>query len=96
LVAASFFVALALFTLIGLASAAQSRGTKTDYYLASRDVSPMFAGLSAIATNNSGYMFIGLMGYTYAVGLASIWLMVGLPDVPGGAPEAATGQRRPP
>lgn len=77
MVAASFFIALALFALIGVSSAARSRGTKTDYYLASRDVSPMFAGLSAIATNNSGYMFIGLMGYTYAVGLASIWLMVG-------------------
>lgn len=35
------------------------------------------AGLSAVATNNSGYMFIGLMGYTYVVGLLSVWLMIG-------------------
>jgi Na+/proline symporter len=34
-------------------------------------------GLSAVATNNSGYMFIGVIGYTYATGLASAWLMVG-------------------
>ena len=34
-------------------------------------------GLSAVATNNSGYMFIGVIGYTYATGLASIWLMIG-------------------
>ena len=33
--------------------------------------------LSAVATNNSGYMFIGLIGYTYTTGLASIWMMVG-------------------
>ena len=26
-------------------------------------------GLSAVATNNSGYMFIGAIGYTYATGL---------------------------
>jgi len=74
---ASFLAALALFVVVGLASAAKSRGTKVDYYLASRSVSPAMAGLSAIATNNSGYMFIGLMGFTYAVGLASLWLMAG-------------------
>ncbi len=35
------------------------------------------AGLSAVATNNSGYMFIGVIGYTYSTGLASFWLMLG-------------------
>jgi sodium/proline symporter len=34
-------------------------------------------GLSAVATNNSGYMFIGVIGYTYTTGLASVWLMFG-------------------
>lgn len=73
----SFLAAMAAFVLIGVASVLRSRGTKDDYYLASRDVSPAFAGLSAIATNNSGFMFIGLMGYTYAAGLASLWVMAG-------------------
>jgi len=73
----SFIAAMAVFVLIGLGSVMRSRGTKDDYYLASRDVSPAFAGLSAIATNNSGFMFIGLMGYTYAAGVASLWVMVG-------------------
>jgi SSS family solute:Na+ symporter/sodium/proline symporter len=77
MILASFLAALTAFLLIGLASAAKSRGTKDDYYLASRDVPPAMAGLSAIATNNSGYMFIGLMGFTYSVGVASLWLMVG-------------------
>ncbi len=40
-------------------------------------MSPLLVGLSAVATNNSGYMFIGVIGYTYATGLASIWLMIG-------------------
>lgn len=73
----SFVGFLLLFTLIGLSSAWSSLGTKEDYYLASGSVRPWLVGLSAVATNNSGYMFIGVIGYTYATGLASIWLMVG-------------------
>lgn len=74
---ASFAACVVCFLLIGLASFARSRGTCTDYYLASRDVSPVLVGLSAVATNNSGYMFIGVIGYTYSSGLAAVWLMVG-------------------
>lgn len=73
----SFVVFLAAFAVIGLSSALKSRHTKQDYYLASRSISPWLAGLSAVATNNSGYMFIGVIGYTYVTGLASIWLMIG-------------------
>jgi len=73
----SFIVFLLMFTCVGLASSWKSRGTKQDYYLASASVKPWLVGLSAVATNNSGYMFIGVIGYTYATGLASIWLMLG-------------------
>ncbi|MDH5710902.1 MAG: sodium/proline symporter [Gammaproteobacteria bacterium] len=73
----SFLFFLLLFVLIGISSLFKSRGTKQDYYLASSSVSPALVGLSAVATNNSGYMFIGVIGYTYATGLASIWLMIG-------------------
>ena len=38
---------------------------------------PWLVGLSAVATANSGFMFTGWIGYTYAVGLSSIWLMFG-------------------
>ncbi len=73
----SFIAFLLGFTLIGLSSVWKSRGTAQDYYLASGSVKPWLVGLSAVATNNSGYMFIGVIGYTYATGLASIWLMIG-------------------
>lgn len=73
----SFISFLALFAFIGISSAIRRHDNKHDYYVASRSVSPMLAGLSAVATNNSGYMFIGVIGYTYATGLASIWLMLG-------------------
>ena len=68
---------MALFVAIGISSFFKSQDTKEDYYLASASISPSLVGLSAVATNNSGYMFIGIIGYTYATGLASIWLMLG-------------------
>ena len=73
----SFLFFLFLFVVIGVSSVRISRGTKQDYYLASSSVPPSLVGLSAVATNNSGYMFIGVIGYTYVTGLASIWLMIG-------------------
>lgn len=73
----SFLVILLAFVAIGLASAARAKKSRTDYYLASRAVSPWLCGLSAVATNNSGYMFIGVIGFTYATGLSAAWLMVG-------------------
>ncbi|RLQ22184.1 sodium/proline symporter [Seongchinamella sediminis] len=66
-----------MFTLIGLSSAFKSRGSRHDYYLADSSVSPWLVGLSAVATNNSGYMFIGVIGYTYVTGFAAFWLMIG-------------------
>ncbi len=72
----SFLAFLAAFVAIGISSVLRSRGTKKDYYLASSDISPSLVGLSAVATNNSGYMFIGVIGYTYATGLAAVWLMI--------------------
>lgn len=73
----SFAFFLLLFVAIGISSVRFSRGSGSDYYLASRSVQSWLVGLSAVATNNSGYMFIGVIGYTYATGLASIWLMIG-------------------
>jgi len=73
----SFIGFLICFTCVGLASVWRSKNTKEDYYLAGSSVAPWLVGLSAVATNNSGYMFIGVIGYTYATGLASIWLMIG-------------------
>ena len=73
----SFLVFLAMFTLIGLASAVKRRNSRQDYYLADNSIKPWLVGLSAVATNNSGYMFIGVIGYTYAVGFQAFWLMFG-------------------
>jgi len=76
-IVATFIGCLAVILAIGISSVAKSKGSRTDYYLADRQVSPMLVGLSAVATNNSGYMFIGVIGFTYATGVSAIWLMVG-------------------
>jgi sodium/proline symporter len=73
----SFLVFLGAFALVGFSSILVSRPVEGDYYLAGSQQPPWLVGLSAVATNNSGYMFIGVIGYTYAAGLAAIWLMLG-------------------
>lgn len=77
MIIASFGVCLLLFVIIGILSTFKNRHTNVDYLLAGHSVKPWLVALSAVATNNSGYMFVGMIGYTYAVGLSSIWLMVG-------------------
>ena len=74
---ASFLFFLIAFLIIGLLSARVKQDTRKDYYMAGLAVRPWLVGLSAVATNLSGYMFIGLIGYTYVVGLSSAWLMIG-------------------
>lgn len=73
----SFIVFLLLFVAIGALSALQSQKTSKDYLLAGQSVKPWLTALSAVATNNSGYMFIGQIGFTYMYGLHSAWLMIG-------------------
>lgn len=73
----SFFLFLFLFLVVGTASIFKNRHTTIDYLVATHDVKPSIVALSAVATNNSGYMFIGMIGFTYLYGLSSIWLMVG-------------------
>ncbi len=72
-----FIALLSVFALIGISSSFKKKNNSKDYLLAGQDVPPWLVALSAVATNNSGYMFIGMIGYTYKVGLQSIWLMVG-------------------
>ncbi|MFT4639929.1 MAG: sodium/proline symporter [Verrucomicrobiales bacterium] len=73
----SFVFFLLVFLGIGLLSARFAKKTTQDYLVAGKSVPPSLVGLSAVATNNSGFMFTGMIGTTYAMGLQSIWLMVG-------------------
>ena len=73
----SFLGFLTLFILIGVAAVRSKTSTTDDYLLASRSIGPWCMALSAVSTNNSGFMFIGLVGITYTMGISAIWIMVG-------------------
>ncbi|NQY68729.1 MAG: sodium/proline symporter [Flavobacteriales bacterium] len=73
----TFVLFLAMFAFIGLSSVMEKKKTTEDYLLAGQDVKPWLVALAAVATCNSGYMFIGMIGFTYKVGLASLWIAMG-------------------
>ena len=74
----SFCLFLLLFTFVGFLSVLRKKNTSQDYLLANQEIKPWVAAISAISTSNSGYMFIGQIGFTYVYGLQSVWLMFGL------------------
>lgn len=74
----SFGFFLMLFVGVGILSTLKQKATTEDYLLAGRNVSPWLVALSAIATWNSGFMFIGMIGLTYTLGLSAMWLAIGL------------------
>lgn len=73
----SFCAFLLLFSAVGIYSTTRSRPSTEDYLLAGREVSPWLTALSSVATNNSGFMFIGLLGFTYRFGVQAVWLQLG-------------------
>tara|TARA_B100001123_G_scaffold179599_1_gene205817 strand:- start:50 stop:2149 length:2100 start_codon:yes stop_codon:yes gene_type:complete len=68
LVVISFLFFMSIFAGIGLASIRVKKDTTDDYLVAGRGVRPSLAALSAVSTWNSGYMFIGFIGFTYTMG----------------------------
>jgi len=73
----TFVALLALITASGALSVIRKRKTPRDYLVASREVAPWLTALSTVATNNSGFMFIGMIAYTYRLGIEAVWMMVG-------------------
>ena len=73
----SFFLFLLGYVAIGAYSATKRSETADDYLLASRSVHPVLAALSSVATDNSGFMFMGLTGSCYMTGISGAWLIVG-------------------
>lgn len=75
--ALTFIAFVILFTLVGLYSATQKQDTTADYLLAGRSVNPWLVALSALSTGQSGFLFTAQVGYSYSIGVASIWLAIG-------------------
>lgn len=71
----TFILFLLAFIFVGILSVRKSKKTNEDYLIAGRSVTAWSSALSAVASNNSGYMFIGIIGLTYMIGLASVWII---------------------
>ena len=67
LIMITFSLFLCLFLGIEIASAIKKKNTVSDYLLANQGGSDWVTALSAVASSNSAYMFIGMIGYTYSV-----------------------------
>ncbi len=76
-IAVTFIIFLLLFTGVGIYSSTRKQSTTTDYLLANRNVNPWLTALSAMATGQSGLLFIGQVGFAYKIGISSLWLTVG-------------------
>tara|TARA_B100001564_G_scaffold352227_1_gene359264 strand:+ start:867 stop:2918 length:2052 start_codon:yes stop_codon:yes gene_type:complete len=68
---------MAAFAGVGLASMWVKEDTTDDYLVAGRGMNPALAALSAVSTWNSGYMFIGYIGFTFTMGYSIIWIGLG-------------------
>ena len=72
----SFLLFMSFFAGIGLSSMRVKKDTTDDYLVAGRGMHPGLAALSAVSTWNSGYMFIGFIGFVYLYGYSAIWISV--------------------
>jgi len=70
----SFLLFMGFFAGVGLASMRVKQDTTDDYLVAGRGMHPALAALSAVSTWNSGYMFIGFIGFIYIQGYSAIWI----------------------
>ena len=72
----SFLVFMLFFAGVGIASIRVKKDTTDDYLVAGRGMHPALAALSAVSTWNSGYMFIGFIGFIFLQGYSAIWIAV--------------------
>ena len=59
-----------------MASILVKKDTTDDYLVAGRGMHPALAALSAVSTWNSGYMFIGFIGFMWLYGYPAIWVSI--------------------
>ncbi|MBT7460663.1 MAG: sodium/proline symporter, partial [Euryarchaeota archaeon] len=76
LILLSFLLFMGIFAGVGLASMRVKEDTTDDYLVAGRGMHPALAALSAVSTWNSGYMFIGFIGFIFLNGYSALWIAI--------------------
>jgi sodium/proline symporter len=77
MVSATFIVYVGLMMLIGYLAYRRTKNL-SDYILGGRRLGSWVTALSACASDMSGWLLLGLPGYTYAAGLEAGWIALGL------------------
>ena len=76
------FIVLAIYMigvfLIGLLTGRKTEKGAEDYYTGKRSFGAIPTAFSAGATESSSWMFLGCVGYAYACGIESLWMLPGL------------------
>ena len=78
---ASYYIAFVcyLVALVGIGLASyywKGQSTVEDYVLGGRKLGWVTSGLSAMASQSSGFMFIGLLGVGYSLGVFAFWYVI--------------------
>ncbi|MDY2983973.1 MAG: sodium/proline symporter [Synergistes jonesii] len=63
--------------IIGIVSSKYFTNSKEGFYLGDRGFGPLATAISAGATDTSGWIFIGAVGFSYAYGVSTMWMCVG-------------------
>jgi len=74
----SFVVYSAAIVFVGLYSAKWRKKTTDDFVLANRELGPWASALSALASSESGWVMLGLVGEAYLFGMAAFWIVPGI------------------
>ncbi|MFY0762453.1 sodium/proline symporter [Metabacillus dongyingensis] len=72
-----FLIYLALVFFIGLAAERFISKSEEGYYLGDRNFGPLATAISAGASDTSGWIFIGAVGYAYVAGISTMWMLPG-------------------
>ena len=75
--ALTFVLFLLAFVAVGLLSARARGEGADDYWLAGRSLPPWAMALSTLSTAQSGFLFLGMVGLSYAKGLTALWMLAG-------------------
>ncbi|HBP20522.1 MAG TPA: hypothetical protein DEA08_22365 [Planctomycetes bacterium] len=75
--ALTFVFFLLAFVAVGLLSARARGEGADDYWLAGRSLPPWAMALSTLSTAQRGFLFLGMVGLSYAKGLTALWMLAG-------------------
>ncbi|PWW31322.1 SSS family solute:Na+ symporter/sodium/proline symporter [Cytobacillus oceanisediminis] len=66
---------LALVFIVGIYAGRGNGDTEESYFLGKRGFGPVATAISAGATDSSGWIFIGAVGFSYTMGAVTMWML---------------------